>query len=1209
MGRLRFSSASRILMAPLARIGGLVEFRILGQLEVVTASGEALSLGTARQPRAVLALLLAHAPEPVSRDRLVDELWGERPPATAAHAVHVYVSGIRKLLQEGSRDASSILCFGPSGYRLLVEPEQVDARRFERLMEEGRRALRAAAFEDAGALFGEALALWRGPAYADFLYCQFAQTEAGRLEEFRLEALEGRLEARVSCGEYPSAVAELEAFVAEHSLREHARCLLMRALYGAGRQVDALAVYRVSHRILSELGLEPGRELRDLEQAILGQADLDTPDVHDVVAPGQRADGLKLPLPRALVGEGPPEYVGREVEHALVRERFERVVAEKRQGLLISGEPGIGKTQFASRAARELHGLGAVVLLGRCTEDLAAPYGPWIQALTPLIEGFADEALAAHVDQHSGQLGRLIPTLDRRVPHAPAHGQSDPETERYLLFSSVVGLLERACRLATVVLLLEDLHWADESTLVLLKHVLSESASLRLFILATFREGDAPPTHPLRPVLADLWREQWIERVELLGLGEEEVRTLLNAVADERADGDRVTLTSEIVQETGGNPFFVAELLRHLAETGALASGAGLAPQQLGLPESVLEVVTRRVTRLGEECSEALRCAAVIGPGFDLQLLGRVAPLAQKSLIDALERAVQANLLTEQPWPPGCFSFTHELINHALYEKLSALRRAQVHRRVAEALEEACADDVLPHVEELARHWSASIPPDFERATSYCKLAGEKALAKLAPDEALRWLTRALEFADADQDGPVQCDLQILLGDAQQGTGNPEFRETLLRAAKLADRLGDGERMSRAVLANNRGFASSFGVVDAERVAMLERAVEMNPSGDPARRGRLRSLLAMELQFDPDYQRRRKLADEGLALAREAADDARLVYVLRDHFHATWSADTLEQRRQTVQEMQRLAARSDDPLAQIWAVDRAVHVAIESGLVRQALPARVRLDDLSARLGQPGLRWHAAYYAAGVAHLRGDLEEADRLAETAARVGEQAGEQDVPFIYGGQVALVRAEQGRAGEVVELLEQAAAHITGAPYDAALAAVRCELGRTAEARELLDLRSAHGFRGIPRDQNYSTALALWGKVAADVGAQQAAAELYALLLPFRDHVVWNGANGLGSVQFYLGMLAATRRLHDLAAGHFAAASRLHVREGIKGWEARNLSYWAMSMLTSGAAEDAVATAERALALARQGAYPVSERLARRVITLAGRAKIHA
>jgi class 3 adenylate cyclase len=901
-----------------------------------------------------------------------------------------------------------------------------------------------------------------------------------------------------------------------------------------------------------------------------------------------------VPLPPRLRAVPPVGYVGRKDEQERVRGHWEQARAGARRALLVSGEPGIGKTRFTTHAALEFHEDGATVLFGHCPEELGAPYSAWIQALSHLVEHASDAALAAHVERHGGELTRLLPLLARRVPAAPEPAQTDPETGRYLLFSAVVGLLEQASAESPVVLLLDDLQWADRPTLLLLRHVIAESHGARALVLATYRDSDLSRDHPLADVLADLRREDGVDRLGLRGLSEDAVIALMEFASGHELGATGRALAREIAAETDGNPFFVGEMLRHLTESGALARTVDgrwelrQRPDELGLPQSVREVVERRVERLGDACRQVLMSAAVIGRDFDLDLLGCIVPEDDDTLIDLLGAAVDASLVHERSERAGSFSFEHNLINHTLYDSLGPTRRSRLHRRVAEALEALCGGDPGPRVAELARHWTAATAPvEAVKAVAYCERAGERALADLAPDEAARWFGQALDLLETSPgpDPAERCRLAIGLGEAQRQAAEPAFRETLLGASRIAEQLGDADLAARAALANNRGFASLFGGVDRDRLGALERAIALNGSSEPGRCARLLALQAMELQFDPDHERRRGLADRALALARTAGDTRILPYVLRDHFHAVWSADTLGARRQTAEEMARLVGRVDDPLARIWALDRGIHVAAEAGELSRARELAALLLALTEELGQPGLRWHATCYAAGLAQVRGDLEEADRLAESAFALGTQAGEPDAVVVYFAQICTLRAEEGRTEGIIEMLEQAAADSPGIPaFEAGLATILCDAGRSEEAAPRLERAAADRFASVLRNQAYSTALATWARTAADVRSAAAAAPLYDLIEPWRGLMVWNGSTGYGAAESYLGMLAATLGDHARADGHFAAASEVHEREGVMGWEARNLCYWARSLFDAGTPERGRATAQRSLELAR-------------------------
>ena len=403
-----------------------------------------------------------------------------------------------------------------------------------------------------------------------------------------------------------------------------------------------------------------------------------------------------------------------------------------------------------------------------------------------------------------------MPELAHRLP-LPQSSSSDAESERYLLFGAVLDLLTRASTIAPVVLLLDDLHWSDRQSVQLLRHVVAADARLRLLVIGTFRESDVDSTHPLAETLAALHRESGVERIALRGLGDDELLELLETTAGHRMTEDGVALRNALMAETEGNPFFVGEMLRHLAETRAIYQndeGRWVASPDLrtsGLPVSIREVVGRRIARLGDDSQRVLTLAAVIGRDFDTELLSRVAELDEDAVIDLCDQAVTAAVLTESD---GRYSFAHALIEHTLYDSLSTNRRARSHQRVADALEELYGDDPGERVGELAYQWAhATQPRDAEKAIAYAQQAGDRALAQLAPDEALRWYQDALDLLDrAPGDDPHRrATLLLGLGDAQSQTGEPAFRETLLTAAQVADEIGAVDLLVQAALGTTAG--------------------------------------------------------------------------------------------------------------------------------------------------------------------------------------------------------------------------------------------------------------------------------------------------------------------------------------------------------------------------------------------------------------------
>ncbi|MEA2421938.1 MAG: hypothetical protein QOF55_1037, partial [Thermoleophilaceae bacterium] len=770
-------------------------------------------------------------------------------------------------------------------------------------------------------------------------------------------------------------------------------------------------------------------------------------------------------LPQRLREVPPLGYVGRRAE----REELALLLAQAREGnrrvAFVSGEPGIGKTRLATHLAVEAHGDGTTVLYGRCDEELGLPYGPWVEALRHYVREGPAAVLRAHAERYGGELGRLVPEVRSVVADYPAPTVTDPETERYLLLAAVSGLLEEATREAPLVLILDDLHWADKPSLALLRHLVTRGGELRLLVIGTYRDSDLTRAHPLTELLADLRREEGVTRVPLAGLDQDDVIAIMEAAAGHEVETEGRQLADAIVRETDGNPVYVGELLRHLLETGALVRGddgrfrlEGTI-EELGLPQSVREVVGRRVERLSEPSRRALAVAAVIGRDFDVSLLAQVMGSDEDELLDLLDEALEASVVNESSGAVGRFTFAHALINHTLYDELGRTRRARLHGRIAAAIEEACGDEPGARVAELAHHSvKAATPADPDKAIDYARRAGERALSDLAPDEALRWFEQAIELVDqipgADADAVCRCDLLIGLGEAQQQLGDPAHRETLLDASRLADELGDADRAARAALSNSRGWNRVFGEVDSDLIAALERAVALDGLKNPARSARLIARQAAELQFHPDHERRWALADEALALARTADDVRTLTHVLLDSIYATWSRDGVLTEHALMDEFTELASGLGDPALSVWANQLGATLSLLEGDVGAFEEKLGRVLEKVEELGQPAPRWFARYFLASFHFVRGDLAASERVAEEAAQIGNDAGQRDALMIYGSQIVGVRIHQDRAEEVIEMVEEGVEAYPGIPaWRAALALNYALLGRLDEAKTLL------------------------------------------------------------------------------------------------------------------------------------------------------------
>ncbi len=864
-----------------------------------------------------------------------------------------------------------------------------------------------------------------------------------------------------------------------------------------------------------------------------------------------------IPLPSRLEAHPATGVIGRDTEVEELLQVYARVLASGHQEVaFVSGEAGMGKTalaaEFASRAAEA----GACVLFGRCEEDFGIPHKVFADAMNHYVAYIPDEVLESHVESFGGEIIRMLPGLVHRIARLPPPQSNDPDTERYLFFRSVGGLLAHASADRPVVLVLDDLQWADTPSLQLLRYLMGTYEPLQLMIVGTYRDTQLFEHQPLTDTFAALRREGPITRISLRGLDQSGVARLLEAAAGHSLDDAGLALARAVFQETDGNPFFVGEILRHLAETQVIFRGddgrwqlrAELA--ELTLPESVRDVIGSRVGRLGSGAQTVLVFASVIGRTFDVPVLAEVSQRTEDQIIDVLDRAAAVAIIREID--ERRYTFSHALVQHTLYQGLSAHRKLRAHRRVAKALEDLYGDEPGDRAGELAHHWSCGeTSADLFKAIHYERLAANAALAALAPEDAGNHFSRALQLLErlGEPDQSLRVQLLLGLGNAQKQAGAPDFRETLLDAAQRSRELGDTDALVNAALLNNRGFFSALGVIDLERVAVLEAAIEASPDEATAERAMLLATLCNELSHG-SFERRGMLAREAKAIARELRDPATIIRVTDLVQTALEFPSWHEERMSDSTEAFALAAELGDPFLLYWAANLCHTNAVQAGNFLLADRCLSTMCTESDRLRQPILMWSTAYHEAGHSLMKGDHRQCEELATRALQIGTNSGQPDALAFYGTQLMAIRLQQGRLSELLDLVYEAVDENPGVPsYRSALAQSLLDAGKPMEAADVVRSAGSDGFASHPKDIAWLDGIVNFSEVAIELEMKESAEDLANLLAPFHGQIPFEGLIINKPVAVYLGGLHTVLGNYEEAERYFIEANDLNDRGEMK------------------------------------------------------------
>jgi DNA-binding SARP family transcriptional activator/tetratricopeptide (TPR) repeat protein len=1113
-----------------------------------------------RQGRVLLAYLVLNRGRPVSRDELISALWPQRPPADPSAALRTQLSRLRSALGTKSlagRDAVELR---------LSDTTWVDIEAADNAIEAAEAALAASEWKDAWAHGNVALNISSRPFLAGF--------DAPWVEEVRRELSELQSRARESIARAGIGLGGSELAGAERSARELLRAapfresgyvLLMRALVASGNTAEALRAYEQLRRVLrEELGTAPGAEIQALHRRLLTGREAEEeppmgPDDGPIALRGTAPVAAELPLPTWLVPARRSPFVGRTGELARLEDLWEEAAAGQRQIVLVGGDPGMGKTRLATEFAQDVHdSAGAGVLYGRADEHGTLTYQPFVEALRHWAINTPAEELQKSLGRHAGVLARLVPEITIRLPEPPPIEQGD--LPRDVLFDAVTTSLSEIASTRPTLLVIDDLHWADQGSMLLFRHLARSPHRSRLMVLATHR--DTEPSDALAETLADLGRERLFERLRLGGLGPDETAALITSIQGAQSTPD---LAHAIHAETAGNPFLVEALVQHLAEHGQVLEGleraGGPSTREAiyagGVPSLVREAVAHRASELGEDVERVLEVASVVGREFESELLVEVSDLPADSVVAALEAAVTAGLLIDVPGTLDRYAFSHSLFRQTVYSSLPKARRTSLHKRLAEALERRHGSDPR-HVAELARHFSGAGAGAAPKALEYGVRAGAAALGAFSYEEAMEHYNRALVAIDmaASDDEGLRCEVLLALGEAEWRAGRVEdARETFGRSARIARETGDAGALGRAALGFCGDGRERFGAPDPDATQLLEIALEAEPD-DAALRAKLTARLAQVVYSGGEIDRAEDLGLEAISIARGADDPGALAAALVGRWYAIQRPDGFEERRHLVEELLALRESLHDRDLSLQSQSLRARVAAESGDIEELGAAITEHGKLADQSKQPGNQLHTRAYRATRALIRGRFEEVESLAAEVIELGMLAQSPGALHYSTIELIVLRWEQGRMEEVEEPLREMYER-TGAPvWRAALALLAGEMDDLERARVELEALTADHCAALPFDANWLAAMTFLSMACVHVGDAERASTIFEPLEAYYERVavVGAGAACLGPVSHFLGLLATVQDRPGAAVKLFEEAADASRNAGSEPWLAR-------------------------------------------------------
>jgi class 3 adenylate cyclase len=882
-------------------------------------------------------------------------------------------------------------------------------------------------------------------------------------------------------------------------------------------------------------------------------------------------DPIRNPLDALAAGL----FVGRDTEFEELRQLGERAVAGRGGTAMIEGEPGIGKTRLAEELITYARMRGAYVLAATCHEADATPaYWPFAQAIRTYVRDADPVGLAWQLGADGPELARLVPELRDLVPSIGDSPPLESPESRFRFYDGIANFLIGVSRSRPLMLVFDDMHWADASSIELLRFLAGRVSGNPMLLACGYREEEAASRADFQQTIAEMLEVPNSTRISLGGLTADAIGRYVQLSTGTTPSRE---LAARIHEQTGGNPFFVGEVVRLLASDSGGLDEAGLdGGGGSEIPRGVRDAVRRRIERLPDPAAAVLEAAAVIGRSFDRDLLTRVGELEdiEPSATEAALDAARAARITERsPRAAGELQFAHAVFRETLYDELAAERRQHLHTRAGVLLEEVCRDDPDRFLPALARHFLAAGPEHREQARDYAIRAARQAASRLAHADAAMYLEQALAVTPAL---PPEEELPLRLELADEMTRSGRFRDarpTILAAARIARELGDECRLAEAAIA--LGAISEAGSRDTELADLLDEALAAVGDDDLGLRASLLVALAQENYWDDPTGLATDNANEAVAIAREIGDDAALAPALAmKQFVDILRQQPMEERVASADELIEVARRARDATSEVRGYAYRLTNYLQAGDMENADRAFADFKALARKLAEPRHLWHIPLIEATWATLRGDFEAARRLSEQSAREGARAQEPLSAQYYTVQMARLHTLEGSPEEMLPAVRPMVERHPGIPaWRFALVGFLIDAGHLDEARIAYEPIAARSFDDFPRDANWVVGLARVADAAAVLGDLPACRELIKLLEPSSGDVVIVGraAATFGPVDRYLGRLAAAIGDQDRALAWYESALATCQRMGDRPMRAETRAALGRLLLDRDAAGD--------------------------------------